>query len=71
MIFVVTKKGRTTNFPPSLLPLLDPGSGMDKNHDGMIIPDPGAITYLSSAFDDVNCTVGSVFIIRYLLLMIL
>ncbi len=45
MIFVATKKGRTTNFfHLSLLWLfLDPGSGMDKNQDqgsGINIPDP-------------------------------
>ncbi len=37
LIIVPTKKSGKTNFPPLLLPLLDPGSEMDKNQDGMIL----------------------------------
>jgi hypothetical protein len=45
VIFVATKKGRTTNFfhPSLLLLFLDPRSGIDKNQDpgsGINIPDP-------------------------------
>jgi hypothetical protein len=60
MIFVATKKVEQQIFPPLLLPLLDPGSEMDKNQDPgrlsqILVPSLTCLPLLS--FDDVNCTV--------------
>jgi hypothetical protein len=60
MTFVLQKKVEQQVCPPLLLPLMDPGSEMDKNQDPgclsrILVPSLTCLPLLS--FDDVNCTV--------------